>query len=655
MSGLAHRINERAVLPKPGWNSNPPMSRSMTTPVGPARQLPREPAFAYKLPRRLRSICLIVTGLFFVLAMHQLTTQAAELPPQLDSHFRRPIRILSDGTTLLIANQTSGTVTEMDRGSLSVRAETKVAQRLEDLVRLDDSLWAAIDGVRHELILLQRNSTELQVATRHRVPKGPVRLAWDSTSQLLWVASRWGQCVSSWRYRSTKTGYEWQHIQTVDLDFCPGELLLWPEQPWLMIADHSGALLEMLSTDTGHPYALIQIPGHNIRGLAVAPNGQELVITHQMLNDFIPTIRDHVFWGNVLSNMLRNLPLAAFIDDPTAMQAASEPARPSRKIPKVHGTLFPLGQQGHAAGDPERLGFTPLGGTVVLAAGTGEVLYRGPEKRRFERCYVGRRPTDFIIDGDGRHLIVANRFDDSLAVVRLDPLEVVTTVPLGPSPEPDLVTQGEALFYDSSLSLHGWFSCHSCHTDGHTTGLLNDNFGDNTIGAPKRIPSLLGAADTGPWGWNGENADLHAQIRKSMLMTMRATEQRPVEPSEVAALTAYVASLAPAPSKDLVNEDHRQQVRRGQALFDQLDCTQCHEPPSYSSPHTFDVGIQDELGASKFNPPSLRGVRYRRGLFHDGRAKSLDAVLQTHPEPTPAANRLDAEGQADLKAFLETL
>ena len=35
-------------------------------------------------------------------------------------------------------------------------------------------------------------------------------------------------------------------------------------------------------------------------------------------------------------------------------------------------------------------------------------------------------------------------------------------------------------------------SCHSCHTDGHTSGRLADTLGDDTFGTPKRVLSLLG-------------------------------------------------------------------------------------------------------------------------------------------------------------------
>ncbi len=149
---------------------------------------------------------------------------------------------------------------------------------------------------------------------------------------------------------------------------------------------------------------------------------------------------------------------------------------------------------------------------------------------------------------DKRIALVANRFDDSLAVVDLNASSLMHTLSLGPTPTPTPSERGEQLFYDASLALHGWFSCHSCHSDGHSCGLSNDNFGDDTIGAPKRIPSLLGTGDTAPWGWNGRQANLASQIEKSMRLTMHADEMGPIAETDVQALESYLRSLAPPPS-----------------------------------------------------------------------------------------------------------
>ena len=90
-------------------------------------------------------------------------------------------------------------------------------------------------------------------------------------------------------------------------------------------------------------------------------------------------------------------------------------------------------------------------------------------------------------------------------------------------------------------------SCHSCHTDGHTNNLLSDTLGDGSYGAPKRVPSLLGVAETGPWTWTASVARLEDQVQKSIATTMHGTK---LPESQISDLTAYLATLAPPSPRD---------------------------------------------------------------------------------------------------------
>ena len=135
---------------------------------------------------------------------------------------------------------------------------------------------------------------------------------------------------------------------------------------------------------------------------------------------------------------------------------------------------------------------------------------------------VGRRPTALVPGLPGGQLAVVNTFDDSLSF--LDPRRgaVTRTLSLGPKPALEPGDRGELLFHDARLARDGWLSCHSCHTDGHSNGLLADTLGDNTYGTPKRTLTLRGTALTDPWAWNGEVKYLHDQVRKSLEETMHA-------------------------------------------------------------------------------------------------------------------------------------
>jgi YVTN family beta-propeller protein len=256
-----------------------------------------------------------------------------------------------------------------------------------------------------------------------------------------------------------------------------------------------------------------------------------------------------------------------------------------------------------------------------------------------------------VVSPDRRRAYVANTFADSVSVVDLKAGKVEAEVSLGPQPEPAASDRGEVLFHDARLSHDGWFSCQSCHTDGHTTGLLEDNLTDGSLGTPKRILSLLGAGDTGPWAWNGRMADLESQVRQSVQSTMQG--KKPAK-EQVRDLAAYLRTLAPPPSLARARgEADEAAVRRGGEVFRRQGCEGCHASPAYTSAKTYDVGLADEAGNRLFNPPSLRGVSQGGPYFHDGRAATLDEVFTRHRHQLkgePASAELD-----DLLAFLRNL
>src|SRR5262249_53279601 len=135
------------------------------------------------------------------------------------------------------------------------------------------------------------------------------------------------------------------------------------------------------------------------------------------------------------------------------------------------------------------------------------------------RIPVGRRPRAIV---PGQPLVIVNTFDDSLSLLDVRQGSVTRHISLGPPPKLEARDRGELLFFDARLGRDGWLSCHSCHSDGHTNGLLADTLGDNTYGTPKRTLTLMGTALTDPWGWNGGMKYLHDQVHQSVEQTMHA-------------------------------------------------------------------------------------------------------------------------------------
>jgi cytochrome c peroxidase len=240
---------------------------------------------------------------------------------------------------------------------------------------------------------------------------------------------------------------------------------------------------------------------------------------------------------------------------------------------------------------------------------------------------------------------------DTISVVEIASGMRAATIALGPEIEPTPAQKGERLFFSAKLAHDGWMSCHSCHSDGHTNNLLSDTLGDGSYGAPKRVPSLLGVAATGPWTWTASMARLEDQVRKSIATTMHGVK---LADAQTADLVAYLGTLAPPPRRAAAagNPDSAAAIR-GRAIFEHQKCAACHNAPEYTSPSRYDVGLKDNVGNHEFNPPSLRAAGSRDAFLHDGRVHSLEEVFAKEKHPRGLV--LSPGEVADLVSFLKSL
>ena len=227
----------------------------------------------------------------------------------------------------------------------------------------------------------------------------------------------------------------------------------------------------------------------------------------------------------------------------------------------------------------------------------------------------------------------------------------VRHIRLGAIPKPGAAERGELHFYNARLSHANWFSCHSCHTDGHSNGGLADTLADGSDGAPKRILSLLGVAETGPWAWKGNKPSLKNQVHQSIRSTMQGREP---PDAAVADLVEFLKTLQPPPPfQRTVSKHDAAIVERGRRLFESLNCSSCHNGRTLTSKESYDIGFTDELGTKEFNPPSLRGVGHRYGLFHSKQAKDVEEVITRFRHQLSQA--LSSEQQQALIRYLKSL
>lgn len=548
---------------------------------------------------------------------------------------RRPLSLVwnDQEARLYVANR-CGTVSVVDSTTWKVVSETAVAEELAALCRMEPNRLLAVDPARHLVLQLSVEGDRVSVTQQLDVSPYPVNVIFHQDRREAYVASLWSRRLTRvvWREGSLRSA------GCLDLPFAPRCLVLSPNGQYLVVADSFAGQLGLVDLDQFAYRATRAFPAHNIRGLVSSIDGSMLIVAHQMLNDLAHTTRNDVHWGLLMSNDLRWLRWESVLTADKDIYAGAH--------------MHPLGEAGSATADPAGLAVAATGQVVVTLGGVGEVALGRESDFSLYRLRVGRRPTAVVVNASGTRAVVANTFDDTLSVIDLEARRVVHQVELGPLAVPSPIDEGELLFYDGRLSHDGWMSCHSCHTDGHTNGGLNDNFSDQSFGAPKRVLSLLGVADTAPYAWLGHADSLEKQIDNSISNTMQGEVQ--LSQQQKQALIAYLRSLKVPPSVDrLRGVVDEAAIARGAQVFARRQCDQCHVPPSYTSADSYEVGLVDQRGNRKFNPPSLRGLSHRGPYFHDNAASTLDEVFRTYGHPHNSV--YTEEEVRDLVAFLRSL
>ncbi|GIW98875.1 MAG: hypothetical protein KatS3mg111_2208 [Pirellulaceae bacterium] len=559
-------------------------------------------------------------------------------PYSADGQYRRPrCSIPTDAGDLLVATRGTGEI-------LLISSDGKRVERLFGpsasgfvaICRIESSRYAVADALHHRVLLFEQTADGWRLNGELVVPGAPSSLGWDRQRGVLWVGAQWARrlhaCRLSFQDKATNDSrdrFAPVSESFIDVEFCPGPMLLLEHHQVLLVADAFGNRFAVIDVERQRVLRQGTFYGHDVPALAATDDETMVFYPHRLLNEFARSVTTDITWGGMLSNNIRWLQTERLLHvEGEAMFR--------------QGKFFPLGSPGNGAADPTDMDVAHDGRIAVTLGGTNRVAVLRQGEFYFDQFVVGLHPVDCQFSQDAQQLWVVNEFSDTVSLIDL-PAGQVRHIALGPLRPPTLAERGEQLFYDATLSHDGWMSCHSCHTDGHTCGLLNDNFSDGSFGTPKRVLSLLGQRFTSPFAWNGSVPHLAAQVRQSVKSTMAG--DRELEDLQVSALVAFLDSLPVPPSvraarqgggaaADAAHVETRwlaaqQAAAQGFRVFEQRGCVHCHPPPHFTSPETYDVGLHDEQGAAQFNPPSLLGVSQRQeALFHDGSARSLDDVFK---------------------------
>jgi 40-residue YVTN family beta-propeller repeat len=556
------------------------------------------------------------------------------------------VALTPDGRRALTTNRTADSVSLVDLTTGKVLAETVVGDEpFAATVAADGSRALVTNYGDDSLSILTLTPTGATVAATVPVGDEPRGVAVSADGRTAFVALAGENAVAVVDLSARKVAKRWP------VGSEPWHVALTPDGKRLAVGNSRSRNVTVLDTTTGKEAHTVRALCRNLRQLAVSPDGRWAYLPGISERGMAAT-RENIDRGWVVGNRLLRVPLAE--DGPRE--------------------ALTLDTQGMAVGDVDGVAISPDGGTLALTAGgTHELLllrnapalpfetYGGPgdhlapelrnNPRRFQRVALGGRPLGARFTPDGKQVVVANYLDNSVQVVDAETGTLAKTISLGGPATPSLARRGEAIFTDAGRSFNQWYSCSTCHTEGHTNGGNFDTFNDGSYGKPKKTLSLRGVTKTAPYTWHGWQKSLEGAVRESMVKSMQGPEP---SQEDVDAVIAYLETLTVPKSPYPETE----QSRRGAKVFLDKGCATCHGGPEFTSPIVVKVGLESPTDAYQgFNPPSLRGVHARAPYLHDGRARNLEEVMTEHHRPSELAGKPDCtpEELADLVAYLKTL
>ena len=568
----------------------------------------------------------------------------ADGPARTEPH-RSPIDIalLDEGRRAVVVNHTADSISLLDLQSGTIHDEKSAGRRPAAVaMHPNGKLLAVSNHWSHDVALFQIENDQLVKQATIAAGPLPRGLLFSKTGEHLFVAVAGADEVATIDVAGRKVVQRWSAPRE------PRQLALSPDGTRLAAASSRSGEIRCWDLQSGKLHWERAIDAaFNLRGLCFTPDGQAVICAHVVRRD-LPVTRGHIEEGWIIDSRLTRLPVQADAKPPYLQIA--------------------LDVRGEAMGDPHGLAFSGDGKLLaVTGSGSHELIVlhtdnlpwntdpgdfidgRLLDGTQHRRVALGGRPLAALFAKD--RLVIANYLSDAVQVVDSAQHKLAQTVALGGPKEAALVRQGEALFYDAKRSHNQWFSCHTCHTDGHTSGQNFDTLNDDSFGTPKLTPTLRNVAKTGPWTWHGWQKDLGASVAKSFSDTMYGP---PPSKHDVQAVVAFLETLEPPPLPKKSNAA----ITRGAALFsEKARCARCHRPPLYTAPDVYDVKL--DSGGSQYqgyNPPSLVGLSERGPFMHDGRAKTLEEVLRTWHTPRHIGGAtLTDDEERDLLIFLRAL
>jgi YVTN family beta-propeller protein len=583
-------------------------------------------------------------------------------PAPVEPH-RSPIALAlsTDGTRLLTANQTADTVSLVDTKSGRVLREIKTGEKPAGVALSRDGRRGVVTHwYGYDVAVLDLKDDTITVAGRIEIGPEPRGVAITADGSTAFVAVGAANEV----VRLDLNGRKVSGRLTVGRE--PRGIAVSPDGSRLLVGNARSQDVSIIDANAWKVLHNLPIDGDNLRQVTIGADGKSGYLAN-MRNRKFPTTKNNIDLGWVLGQRLTRIDLAG-------------------KAPSFF--TLSLDPQGKAAGDAYGVAITPDQKLLAISCGgTHEVMiFRTDRKRlpwqegrsrdlipaellkndgRYRRVDLGGRPTELAFAPDNKTLYVANYLEDAVQVVDADAAKLIRTIPLGGPKTLSLARRGEIVFHDARRSFNQWYSCNTCHSDGHTNGLdfdtLNDGRQDNStfhLRSRKKVPTLRRVTQTRPWTWHGWQTSLDDAMVESFTKSMQGPKP---SAGDVKALVAFLDTLD-YPRNPFRHADGTltPAARRGEAVFrsQKAGCADCHGGPEFTDGKIHIVGLEENDDAYRgYNPPSLRGTYDKDPYLHDGRSKALrDALEEAHSaESVTGHGELSEKELDDLVAYLKSL
>lgn len=355
-----------------------------------------------------------------------------------------------------------------------------------------------------------------------------------------------------------------------------------------------------------------------LRGMAISPDSQYVLVTHNLGRFQIPTSQLQQGWMNTSAlSLIRISDLtyggSVLLDEADRGAAGIWDVECSaQKILITHSGTHEISV----------IDYPKFQKKYQMVEDKGSLSYdlKFLVGLRQRIALKGNGPRNFV--ADTAYAYIPTYFSDTLNIVSLEKTSEIKTEAWVNNRKESNRDKGEKYFNDATYCFQNWQSCNGCHpgegrTDGLNWDLLNDG-----IGNPKNCKSMLFAHETAPSMISGIREDAEKAVRAGYKYI-----QFNEVPEEMAkCVDEYLKSLQPVPSPFLIDGKLSAKAERGRVVFEKLQCGYCHSGPYYTDRKIHRIGDNIEF-QNGWDTPTLKEVWRTSPYLFDGRAETMHEVF----------------------------